>query len=75
MRKLILFNMISMDGFFEGIDHSLEWHNVDEEFNVFAIEQLNSADMLLFGRKTYDLMAGYWPSLAATTDDPIVAIK
>ena len=67
--------MITLDGYFEGFDHSLEWHNVDEEFNVYAIEQLNSADMLLFGRKTYDLMAGYWPSLAATTDDPIVAYK
>ena len=67
--------MISLDGFFEGTDHSLEWHNVDEEFNVFAIEQLNSADLLMFGRKTYDLMAGYWPSLGATTDDPIVAYK
>ena len=75
MRKLILFNMVSLDGFFEGLNHSLEWHNVDEEFNEFAIEQLNSADILLFGRITYDLMAGYWPTLAATTDDPIVAYK
>ncbi len=75
MRKIILFNMISVDGYFEGINQSIEWHNVDDEFNVFAIEQLNDADLLIFGRKTYDLMAGYWPTISATTDDPTVAFK
>ena len=65
--------MVSLDGYFEGINHSIDWHNVDEEFNQFAIEQLNLADILLFGRVTYELMAGYWPS--ATTDDPVVASK
>ena len=52
MRKVILFNMVTLDGFFEGINHSIEWHNVDEEFNEFAIEQLNSAEILIFGRIT-----------------------
>ena len=75
MRKVILFNMVTLDGFFEGINHSIEWHNVDKEFNEFAIEQLNSAEILIFGRKTYELMADYWPSLTATTDDPKVAYK
>ncbi|MDP4240052.1 MAG: dihydrofolate reductase family protein [Bacteroidota bacterium] len=75
MRKVILFNMITLDGYFERQDHSIEWHNVDEEFNEFAIEQLNNADVLLFGRATYDLMASYWPSVTATTDDPMVAHK
>ena len=75
MRKVILINMVTLDGFFEGINHSIEWHNVDKEFNEFAIEQLNSAEILIFGRKTYELMAGYWPSLAATNDDPMVAFK
>ena len=75
MRKVILFNMVTLDGFFERINHSIDWHTVDKEFNGFAIEQLNSAEILIFGRKTYELMAGYWPSLAATNDDPMVAFK
>ena len=75
MRKIILFDAVTLDGYFEGINHSIDWHNVDEEFNRFAIEQLENADILLFGRVTYDLMAGYWPSTGATTDDPIVAHK
>jgi len=67
--------MVTLDGFFEGVNHSIEWHNVDHEFNEFAIDQLDSAGILLFGRITYELMAGYWPSLSATTDDPIVTYK
>ena len=67
--------MVTLDGYFEGSNQSIEWHNVDDEFNQFAIEQLENADILLFGRVTYDLMAGYWPSTGATNDDPIVAHK
>ena len=73
MRKLILFNMIALDGYFEGIDHDLSWHNVDKEFNDFAIEQLKSADILFFGRVTYNMMADYWSTENAKSDDPTVA--
>jgi dihydrofolate reductase len=75
MRKVILFNMVTLDGFFEGPNGEIDWHKVDEEFNQFAIDQLNSVDVLLFGRVTYELMASYWPTPAATADDPIVAEK
>ena len=73
MRKLFSFNMVSLDGFFEGPNQDINWHNVDDEFNQFAIEQTSTVDTLLFGRVTYQLMASYWPTPAATTDDPIVA--
>jgi dihydrofolate reductase len=65
--------MMTLDGFFEGPDRDINWHRVDEEFNDFAIEQLNSGDMLVFGRVTYQLMASYWPTPQALADDPIVA--
>jgi dihydrofolate reductase len=70
---MFLFMILSVDGYFEGPNHDLSWHNVDEEFNDFAVEQLDEADTLIFGRRTYDLMAGYWPSEQATGDDPGVA--
>jgi dihydrofolate reductase len=73
MRKLYLFDMITLDGFFEGPNREIEWHNVDEEFNDFAIEQLGSTDILLFGRVTYELMAGYWPTATAIKNDPTIA--
>lgn len=66
MRKIILFMMVSLDGFFEGPNDDLSWHNVDEEFNVFAAEQMQEAGGLLFGKKTCELMAGFWP-----TEEPI----
>jgi dihydrofolate reductase len=73
MRKVFLFNMISLDGFFEGPGQDLSWHNVDDEFNEFAIDQLREVDTLLFGRVTYQGMASYWPTESAISDDPIVA--
>jgi dihydrofolate reductase len=74
MAKIIVFNMVSVDGYFAGTDGDISWHNVDAEFNEFAIEQLqNEAGLLLFGRKTYELMSSYWPSEKSLKDDPIVA--
>ncbi|MGH7239844.1 MAG: dihydrofolate reductase family protein, partial [Candidatus Saccharimonadales bacterium] len=65
MRKIFLFMMTSVDGYFEGVDHDLSWHNVDEEFNAFANAQLDEADTLVFGRRTYELMASFWPTSKA----------
>jgi dihydrofolate reductase len=75
MRKLCIFNLVSLDGYFEGTNREIDWHNVDDEFNEFAIGQLNSTDLLLFGRVTYELMASYWPTETAIKNDPIVAGK
>ena len=72
---MILFNMMSVDGFFEGSNHELDWHNVDSEFNEFAIEQLNNASVLIFGRLTYELMVNYWSTENALENDPVVAEK
>ncbi len=58
MRKLIMFNLITLDGFFEGPNREIDWHRVDNEFNDYSIEQLNLVDTILFGRVTYQMMAG-----------------
>lgn len=57
--------MTTLDGYFEGENHDLSWHNVDAEFNDFAVKQLDEADTLVFGHTTYDLMADFWPSKKA----------
>jgi len=64
MRKVILFNLITLDGFFEGAGSDISWHQVDDEFNEFAIDQLDSTDGLIFGRVTYQLMVNFWPTPA-----------
>ena len=43
MRKLIVFNAITLDGYFEGLNHDISWHAVDEEFNDFSIAQLHDS--------------------------------
>lgn len=73
MRTLYAFDMITLDGFFEGPNQDISWHTVDDEFNAFANEQLNSTDVILFGRVTYEGMASYWPTPVAIENDPVIA--
>ena len=73
MKKIIVFNMLTLDGFFAGVDGDISWHNVDGEFNNFAIEHTKEFGILMFGRVTYDLMASYWASETAIKNDPLVA--
>lgn len=76
MRKVILFNLITLDGFFEGKNKwDLGWHQVDDEFNEFSIDQLSKADGLIFGRVTYQGMASYWSSPEALKDDPTITAR
>ena len=73
MRKLFAFLVVTADGYYAGSNDEFDWPNVDEEFNEFAIRQLNSVDALLFGRVTYEFMAGFWPTEAAKQSDPAIA--
>jgi dihydrofolate reductase len=62
MARLIQWNLISLDGYFEGSRKwDLEWHKYvwDQELETYSVEQLRSAGMLLFGRITYEGMAAY----------------
>lgn len=75
MRKVFLSILTTANGFFEGPGSDISWHHVDEEFFKEANSMLDSADTLLFGRKTYQGMADYWTSEAGTKDDPVIAAK
>lgn len=72
MRDVVFQNMLTLDGLIEGPNREIDWHLVDSEVQEsFAIEE--EYDTLLFGRITYELMAGYWPTPAGVADDPLVA--
>lgn len=63
MRKLIMWNIITLDGYFEGKQSwDLSFHEAvwGRELEKLSIEQLNAADFLVFGRVTYEGMAAYW---------------
>jgi dihydrofolate reductase len=63
MRKVIMWDMLSLDGYFEGPEKGgIDWFRFDEELEEYIRETQMSADTLLFGRVTYEGMAAYWPS-------------
>lgn len=73
MRRIFAFLVSTVDGYYEGPNGEFDWPVVDDEFNRFAIEQLDEVDTLIFGRATYEGMASYWPTPAAERNDPKVA--
>ena len=63
MRKLIMWDIMTLDGYFEGLKNwDLSFHETiwGQELEKLSIEQLHSADYLVFGRVTYEGMAAYW---------------
>jgi dihydrofolate reductase len=75
MRKLIVCNIMSLDGYYEGpgknvmslFDYRRDVYPMDESFDAYNAERLRAADTLLLGRTSYDGFKGYWPPVA---DDP-----
>lgn len=65
MRKLILSISMSLDGFFEGPDHDIDWHFVDEELHQHFNDELGRMGAFIHGRVTYELMAEFWPTADA----------
>jgi dihydrofolate reductase len=63
MRKVVVWNMVTLDGYFEGPKPwEIDWHEYvwGEELERFSLDQAQEVGALLFGRKTYEGMAGYW---------------
>ena len=78
MRKLIMWNMVTLDGFFEGAQpRDIDFHSAGwgEELQRFSNEQMGAADLLLFGRVTYEGMAKYWPTATGETAERMNGIQ
>jgi dihydrofolate reductase len=72
MSRLIQWNMLSLDGYFEGArSWDVEWFHgfFGTELEKFSIEQLRRADALVFGRVTYEGMAAYWQTAKGVDAD------
>ena len=75
MRKLIVCNLVSLDGYYEApdknvmplFDYRQESYPTDESFDDYNAERLRAADTLLLGRTSYEGFKGYWPPVA---EDP-----
>lgn len=76
MRKLIMWNVMTLDGYFEGNQNwDLSFHTVvwGQELEKISLEQLQAADYLVFGRVTYEGMAAYWSKAEVETSEQEVA--
>jgi dihydrofolate reductase len=74
MRKLAVFNSITLDGYFTGVNGDMSWaHKSDPEWNAFVQGNAKGASEMLFGRVTYDMMAGWWPTPRVIEMAPAVA--
>jgi dihydrofolate reductase len=76
MRKLSVYNSVTLDGYFTGANGDFSWaHRQDPEFAEFVEGNARGDAELLFGRITYELMASYWPTPMAIKNDPVVAAR
>jgi dihydrofolate reductase len=74
MRKIVAFEQVSLDGFFVDAKGDMSGaHKQDAEWNAFTAGNAGGNGALLFGRKTYDMMASFWPSPMAMQTMPEVA--
>ena len=77
MRKLSVFNQVSVDGFFRSTDGDIGWmkerQGDDPEFRAFIGGNASGRSVLLFGRKTFEMMASFWPTPMAAAQMPEVA--
>jgi dihydrofolate reductase len=60
MRKIISLNHLSLDGFASGPNDELDWISYDEELEQYAHALHAITDAVIWGRRTYELMASYW---------------
>jgi dihydrofolate reductase len=76
MRKLSVFNSVTLDGYFSGPNGDIGWAHEgadDPGFHSFVEDNAKEGGPLLFGRITYELMKSYWPTPEAKKNDPVVA--
>jgi len=69
MRKIVVFNRISIDGFFTGPNGEIDWFIHDPKVDQ-ASHQMMHPDTILFGRKTYQMFESYWPQVASDPNAP-----
>ena len=62
MRRIIVFDHLSADGYFATEDGTLDWVEPDEELTQSNLRSMAEADTILFGRRTYEMFESFWPT-------------
>jgi dihydrofolate reductase len=63
MRKIIYSLSVSLDGYMEAPDGDISWTYIDEELHQHFNEQESKTGVALYGRRMYELMSAYWPTV------------
>ncbi|MGK5518606.1 dihydrofolate reductase family protein [Micromonospora sp. URMC 107] len=70
MRKIVYGVHQSLDGFIEGPNGEFDWPEMGPELSAFSLEQCGRAGAFLYGRRVWEMMAGYWPQAESISDHP-----
>ena len=62
MGRLIYSMNVSLDGYAAGPDGGLDWTVIDEEIHTWWNDRMRESDAVVWGRRVYELMVGYWPT-------------
>jgi dihydrofolate reductase len=67
---VIVSNIVSLDGYYEGPGGNVMALNMDEAFDAYNLERIRAAGTVLLGRRSFDGFSSYWPGIADAPDDP-----
>jgi dihydrofolate reductase len=73
MRKIVVFDRVTADGYFSGSDGGLEWVVPDDQVDQAGADAIPGFDTVLFGRRTYEMFGSFWPHAldeSSTAPDP-----
>lgn len=73
MRTVYAYLLVSLDGYHADADGGVDWFTTDDELERYSAAQGDAIDTIVMGRRTFELMASYWPTPEASRDDPVVA--
>jgi dihydrofolate reductase len=68
MRNIISLAHISLDGFMAGPGGDMGFVVFNDELADFTYPLIGSVDLAVYGRVTYELMEGYWPTAGDASD-------
>lgn len=72
MARLTTYTFITLNGFYKGLDEDISWHAHGQEETRYSVDSLAEGNILLFGRRTYEQMAAFWPTKQAAEQSPQV---
>ena len=70
MRRTVVNNIVSLDGFYADPSGNPTVLNMDETFDAYNLERLRSAGTVLLGRTSFEGFGAYWPAIADADEDP-----